>query len=148
MYLFTMFGYESVFIYLDYVHIVWSKLLSSLVNHIQWSLSKSNLFVTNFCAWNRQVFSLHRLNWQRFPILFIVWLPFYAGLGLDRFHYITYIPPVDCRPFCLRLLTSMANVQFLLFGSFFLMFRRSTIFPFSLFFLIFLDFNTCRWIQT
>ena len=29
---------------------------------IQWNLSKPNLLGTKFCVWNRQVFSLYRLN--------------------------------------------------------------------------------------
>jgi hypothetical protein len=44
---------------------------------IQWNLSKSNLLGTKFCLRNRQVCTLHRLN--------------YWGYGLDRFHCNKYL---------------------------------------------------------
>jgi hypothetical protein len=38
-------------------------------NQLQWSLSKPNSLWINFCVWYRQATSIHRLNYQRFPIL-------------------------------------------------------------------------------
>ena len=54
---------------------------------VQWHLSRPNLFGTNFCDWNRQVFCLYQLNWQRFPTfgtLLKVW--FIQYYSLDRVH--------------------------------------------------------------
>ena len=36
---------------------------------VQWNLSNLNLLRTNFCVWNRQVFTLYRLNKQWFSTL-------------------------------------------------------------------------------
>jgi hypothetical protein len=52
----------------------------------------TNLFRTNFCVWNRQVFGLYRLFHQTFPTLGLYLqvslyrIPFYSGFGLNRFH--------------------------------------------------------------
>jgi hypothetical protein len=42
---------------------------SQFGGEIQWNLSKPNLLGTNFCVQNREVFSLYRLNQQRYPTL-------------------------------------------------------------------------------
>ena len=59
-------------------------------------MSKSNLLKTNFCIQNSQVFSLHRLNLQRFPTLWL-YLKFslyrisvYSVFGLNRLHCTWY----------------------------------------------------------
>jgi hypothetical protein len=36
--------------------------LLTYFQYVQWNLSKPNLFGTNVCVWNGQVFGLHRLN--------------------------------------------------------------------------------------
>ena len=46
---------------------------------LQQNLSKPNLFRTNICIRNRQMFGLNRLNEQRFPTLEL-----YVKIGLYR----------------------------------------------------------------
>ena len=58
----------------------------------EWNLSKLNLLGISFCIQNRQVFTLYRLNLQRFPtlelyLLFSLYsISFYSGFGLDSIH--------------------------------------------------------------
>ena len=64
---------------------------------IQWNLSKPNLLGTNFCVQNREVFSLYRLNQQRYPTLGLSLkfglhgISVYPGFGLDRIHCTTHL---------------------------------------------------------
>ena len=58
---------------------------------LQWRLPKLILLEINFCVQNGQVFSLYRLNQQRFSTLglflmiSLYWIPDYSGYGVNRF---------------------------------------------------------------